>query len=379
MRRGAILCLTAGVLFAAAVVPSVSAGAAGGVVPNSLWDVTCPSSTRCFAVGNSFTKPGANARTLVERWNGSSWSIMPSPNSSVANTWLTAVACTSTTSCMAVGNASASGYGGSAFALRMTGTTWSTVAIPAGGPRAGLRGIACTAPTNCFAVGAHGGSQQEKPLALRWNGKQWKTVPAALPTGLSAAYLLGVDCGSGKCFAVGGSDDMEGPNVAIIERWNGTKWVIDRQFKTTGGISPQFRDVTCPTKTRCRAVGDDGSAFVRTLAASWTGTTWSVEAPKNRDEENYLTGIACWQASDCMAVGRSTESNAGPMHTLGERRSGSTWSIVGTPNKNPDSAELDSVACIGPKRCFAVGTSNAASPVVILQWDGTTWTSVKTP
>ena len=299
-------------------------------------------------------------RTLVVRWTGNSWAIMPSPNGTASQTWLSGIACTSETSCVAVGNTTNTGYGGQPYAMRMVGGTWSTVAVPAvPAGKGALSDVACTGPKSCFAVGAFGTSAGAKPLAERWNGQKWTTVAAAVPPGRAFARLRGVGCASAsKCFAVGGTDTQE-TNAAIVERWNGTKWVMERQFTTPSGVSPSLDDVTCPTATRCRAVGNDGSAFVRTLAARWTGTTWSIEATKNRDEENYLAGVACWTAADCFAVGNSTESNAGPAHTLSERRSGSGWSIVATPDKDPQYNTLAGVDCIGAKLCFAVGTSNA--------------------
>ena len=380
MRRAALLC-AAVALGSGTIVPALPA-ATELVAPSALNGVSCPTSTRCFAVGVSFATPSSHTRSLVERWNGSSWSVMPSANGGATSTWLAAVACTSATSCMAVGNTTSSGSGGPAYAERLVGNNWSTVAIPAAGTNALLSDIACTGPKNCFAVGEYTRSGVSQPLALLWNGQKWSIVPAALPAGLLGGELRGVGCASAAtCFAVGGTDDFHGGNVAIVERWTGTKWVIERQFTTPGGVTPELVDVSCPTTTHCRAVGNDGSANVRTLTAAWNGSTWSLEASANRKfmPENYLLGVSCWTASDCFAVGESRESHSGPTHTLTERRSGTRWSSIASPNKNPEYTTLDGVDCIGPNRCFAVGTSDAASAVVILQWNGTRWTNVTPP
>ena len=383
MRRGALLWMTIASALGGAVVPVASASAAPTAVPYELFDVTCPSATRCYAVGVSFTRPSGSVRTLVERWNGSSWSIVPSPNAAATDTWLAGIACTSATSCMAVGSSTSSGdHGGKAYAVRLAGNTWSAVAIPSGGPEAGLSDVTCTAANNCFAVGSYKGSAGTKPLAMRWNGQKWTVLAVALPAGFSGGHLSGVDCASpSKCFAVGSIIEQTAPNPAIIERWNGTKWVNDRRFTPHGGVYPELSDVTCPTATRCRAVGNDGSAFARTLAVAWNGTAWSVQASANRksDEENYLSAVTCWNESDCFAVGVSLESHAGPGHTLTERRHGVTWSLVASPDKDPQWNDLFGVDCIGADRCFAVGTSNAASPVIILRWNGTHWTKVLPP
>ena len=58
------------------VVPSPNAP---GATQNGLGGVSCASATFCFAVGSSSTASSAT-KTLIERWNGSKWSVVPSPN-----------------------------------------------------------------------------------------------------------------------------------------------------------------------------------------------------------------------------------------------------------------------------------------------------------
>ena len=67
----------------------------------SLDSVTCTSTTRCFAVGES--NPN-NPTPLIESWNGNKWSNQRLADSSAepdAN--LTSVICTSEASCVAIG------------------------------------------------------------------------------------------------------------------------------------------------------------------------------------------------------------------------------------------------------------------------------------
>ena len=365
------------VLLVGAYVPVPAEGAVAPV-PRLLAHVTCPTATRCFAVGNAQARPSYKARSLVERWDGSSWSIMPSPNGSAPNTFLVGIACVSATSCIAVGQTRVNQRDGRSFALKMTGNTWSTVPIPAGGPGAQLVAVACAAATNCFAVGEYIDGANRRPLAMRWNGSRWTQVDAALPLDLAAAYLRAVVCTSGNCFALGGTADRRNPNAAIIERWNGTRFVIDQQFEPAGGVSPQFLDVTCPTPSRCRAVGDDGAASGGTFAATWTGIRWSLESTQNRGAVNSsLSGISCWTTSDCLAVGHSHDGRSGIQQTLTELRRGLKWSIVPSPNEDPRSSYLLGVDCIGAARCFAVGASTQPATTVILQWDGTSWRDAK--
>ena len=64
--------------------------------------VACISSNQCVAVGSSSDSDLA-PRTLVESWNGTAWSVVPSPSPGRYGDWLDAVSCTSLFTCDAVG------------------------------------------------------------------------------------------------------------------------------------------------------------------------------------------------------------------------------------------------------------------------------------
>jgi hypothetical protein len=55
------------------------------------------------AVGSYVTALGVG-RTLVESWNGSTWTKVSSPNQGTAASFLSAVSCTSSSRCVAVGD-----------------------------------------------------------------------------------------------------------------------------------------------------------------------------------------------------------------------------------------------------------------------------------
>jgi hypothetical protein len=71
----------------------------------SLLSVSCPSDSDCVAVG-VYSSGG----TVVERWNGSNWALVASPDRSNTVSALLGVSCTSATNCLAVGNAETNLY-----------------------------------------------------------------------------------------------------------------------------------------------------------------------------------------------------------------------------------------------------------------------------
>ena len=88
----------------------------GAITPSDVW-----------AVGEVSGSP------LTESWNGSKWATSPIPGSPEgAENLLTALACTSSSSCMAVGYAQSSSFtGGATIAERWNGSRCEVVSTPA--------------------------------------------------------------------------------------------------------------------------------------------------------------------------------------------------------------------------------------------------------
>src|SRR5262249_7234576 len=120
---------------------SSAAGATGSI----LFAVSCPTDSFCAAVGTYSV--GAANQTLVEHWNGSTWTIVPSPTPAGAG-WLslTAVSCSSATSCLAVGDYQVPGvFVTKTYIERWNGASWSVEfgANPSGATLTHLAGVSC--------------------------------------------------------------------------------------------------------------------------------------------------------------------------------------------------------------------------------------------
>src|SRR5262249_62145284 len=96
-----------------------------GAVFSGLWFVAA---SPCPAVGEY--GQGPFGKTLVESWNGTQWSVVSSPNPAKVHNFLFAVSCVSATACTATGTH------GNRDPLRGTlveswnGNTWSVVPSP---------------------------------------------------------------------------------------------------------------------------------------------------------------------------------------------------------------------------------------------------------
>jgi hypothetical protein len=141
---------------------------------STLNSVSCTSSIRCVAVGDYWTTGSPLARTLVESWNGAAWTVVASPNIATA-TWenyLYSVSCTSSTQCVAVGALwITNGVNNSSRTLveSWNGSKWSIIPSPNQGSFPELNSVSCVKSNRCVAVG---------DLIETWNGNAWSITPS---------------------------------------------------------------------------------------------------------------------------------------------------------------------------------------------------------
>src|SRR5262249_56367235 len=115
------------------------------VPTGQLFWVSCPAANSCMAVG-TYVKASGTGVNLAEQWNGSSWRILPTPNpSGIALSGLFGVACTSASACMAVGASTTIAGTSRAVAERWDGTRWTIPPTP-NPPQGGafLTAVSCT-------------------------------------------------------------------------------------------------------------------------------------------------------------------------------------------------------------------------------------------
>ena len=318
---------------------------------NDLAAVSCVSATGCTAVGSS----GNQSATLVESWNGTAWSVVPSPTS--ADEILSGVSCVSATACTAVGFSTSPNR---TLVESWDGTAWSVVPSPDPAPNASsLNGVSCVSATACTAVGSAGGAS----LVESWDGTAWSVVPS--PGKGSPDELRAVSCVSATaCTAVGEYQNGLGrPSRTLVESWDGTAWsVVPSPSRTGHHTSDELFGVSCVLATACTAVGQSAAGGKsRALLESWDGTAWSVvpvPSPAKAIDPS-LSGVSCVSATGCTAVGVYRKFlGTNPTRTLVESWDGTAWSVVPSPNKvsGPSSDYLEGVSCVPASSCTAVGS-----------------------
>jgi hypothetical protein len=203
---------------------------------NYLNSVTALSARDAWAVGYFQDSNGGGQNTLIEHWNGTVWSIIPSPNPISGSNFLSEVArVPGTTTVWAVGHSYSSDGSTQTLTEYWNGTSWNVVTSP--NTYFGLNSlssIVALSTNNVWAVGY----TISQTLIEHWNGTMWAIVSS--PNAATYSYLYDVTAFSASnIWAVGYSaaSNEGGPSQTLIERWNGRTWNVVSSPNVGGGNS----------------------------------------------------------------------------------------------------------------------------------------------
>jgi hypothetical protein len=299
--------------------PGTSANGLSGVAVISACDV--------WVVG-SFSS-GGPSQTLIEHWDGSAWTVVPSPDP---------------------------GSDG-----------WNV-----------LNSVQAASPTDIWAVGSYENSLQGySTLIMHWDGTRWAQVPS--PSLNFFSQLYGVRVVSGKdAWAVGQTgysssvaghaDQRTPPFQTLILHWNGTSW---RVVASPGVNDDSLRAVSALSSRDAWAVGS--------LIAHWNGTRWAQVASSNLGV-TYLTGVGAASAASAWAVGYT--SNGTAQQTLIEHWNGHRWTRVTSPDPGGRTHDNTLAAVtVTARSAWAVGSyaTGTVSRTLVLRWNGSAWKQVTSP
>ncbi|MEV4086378.1 hypothetical protein AB0J43_39565 [Nonomuraea fuscirosea] len=257
----------------------------------------------------------------------------------------------------------------------------------------GLYDVSAASPDLAWAAG-YKGWEDEVAMTLRhWDGSGWRKLPAGYTGSLAA-----VDAdGPGNVWAVGGGS-FDKP-VAL--HWNGSSWRRHRSPMSTRDVAVDGARVVLMSSFQ--VMEGDGARWTRKLGVSRPGSelravsaggghTWIAGTRMDRPmiwhgtaggyREAELPGVpesgtlgAVWQnsPSDVWAVGATGE------RPLVMRWNGSSWQRVALPADWR--GNLTSVTAFGPDDVWIASLRTETPPkhVVLLHWDGRTWTRERSP
>jgi hypothetical protein len=349
------------ILFTLAVVLSVAPAQAAatwtrvaspnrGTVASALQDVVMvPGTSTAWAVGYYYDSNLAANRTMTQRFNGTSWSIVPSVNaSSTGYSQLNRVDATSTTNVWAIGS----------LVERYNGTNWVAMSSPAG---VAPRGLDVVSPSEVWVAGYSGSAA----TVAQWKNGTWTTRYTQASTGrhLTVFEAIAVD-GSGQVWAVGWDRDYDAPGrpvSSLVVHYNGTSWIREAtpnpedrntlmdvvalangevfavgvaQDTSGGGITPRslmLRRTTNPAVAWSSLIVPQGEAGSQdqllSVAAVSSTSVWSVGYYSSPSSGLYEPLLVHWTANG--GAGTRAVSHPSPALTVSALASGVSATSAG--------------------------------------------------
>jgi photosystem II stability/assembly factor-like uncharacterized protein len=209
-----------------------------------------------------------------------------------------------------------------------------------------------------------------------------KATPLAVgqPAPAGTGQLGAVSCaGAKRCWAVGvaGPDAAPpgGATVIVATKNGGATWTAQH---VTGGSTPQFSDISCPTPTECMAVGTNGASLPGSgvvVVTSDGGITWTpATAPASA---LTLTSVACASPADCTAiVSQGTVTWSAHSADFGQ-----SWQQEGNLPSGfvaGDDLLCTAVSCLVPGY-VPTGGGHGAGAIAVSTDHGQTWAAASVP
>jgi hypothetical protein len=398
-----------------------------GSIASVFQEVSCATETSCTAAGSSVS--GGLTKTLVEKWDGASWSIQSTPNpAGLGFSSFFGVACRSST-CMGVGwSTDGSGVNTTLAETSDLGQPPTITTKPAsssGKTKATVNGIVnpnALETTYQFEYGTTTGYGSKAPAAsksigsgtspvevsegieglapettyhyrlLATNAKgttqgpdqtfttpSWEILSTPNPSGASDSNLYDVSCepSPNVCTSVGKST-ISGADSPVAQRWNGISWSEQTAAKKSGATHTRLFGVDCPSETRCIAVGNyqNSEGGPATLGELWNEGKWNVQTTPVPPEasSSELVAVGCNSTATCEGVGSAVIK--GVKTAIAERWTSPTWALQTVPiPAEATSSQLDGVDCLWSGFCVAVGryTAGGSTKSLAMFWNGTSW------
>ena len=290
-----------------------------------------------WAVG---LRPGGRCQfqTLTQHWDGTAWTVVPSPSNPHFNSVLDAVTVTGTKQAWAVGTVGCPADQSRTLTEHWDGTRWSIVASPNGGVTGNrfstLQAVTAISARDVWAVGGQAGVRNNMPV----------TVP-------------------------------------LIEHWNGISWSIAPVPTAAVGV---LESVGATSAADVWAVGAGQQTGQSTVALHFDGSSWKlVTVPTPPNTTGALSGVKALSPTDAWAVGEAFPAAGGGGKILADHWNGTSWQVVTAPPVGGPAAlsALSAVDAAPGTGVWAVGfwVANVAGNSVVLHWTGMAWQAETTP
>jgi hypothetical protein len=268
----------------------------------SLSSVAGAATNDVWAVGNRSTGTSIfSINTLIEHWNGTSWSVASSPKLPDGSS-LRGVATPATNNVWAVGFAAGPSGSASALVEHWDGASWRIVSSPSFTNLVGASGVSADSTGDVWALATLAGGGG---ASLHWNGQSWSQIPTArlrfggvdTVAALSASNVWAVGTGPGTVTGGCSAHPSE-----LIEHWDGTSWSVVPSVNPFPCHNDSMNGVAAAAANDVWAVGN-GPAFTE----HWNGASWGLVSTPS--QVSRLIGMTALSSGTVVAVGQGTNGS----------------------------------------------------------------------
>lgn len=345
---------------------------------NVLAALAATSSSDVWAVGQFAPNSNVNTtRTLTQHYDGTSWSVVASPNSgSLANSLFSVAA--NSGKAWAVGyylkgTLAAGNVQPTSLIEEWNGTQWGISAHPTPGILSHLFSVSATSPSDVWAVGETQTSNGLfSALIEHFDGTAWSLIPAANP-GTGGNHLNSVIALSPTdAWAAGQYQQLAEPDQGLIEHWDGSAWTTVAA-PSLGTLSGLFYSLSGTSDDDLFLGGESQSDLSgsRTLVATHAGGAWNLETSASvGTNDDHLYSLSDAGNGVGWTAGSYLDSTSGHFLTLIEGRTASGWvqEPSPSPGKGVGDSQLGGVLAVGASDVWAVGdydNANALQPLIL--------------
>lgn len=224
---------------------------------------------------------------MIEHWNGSSWSQIPSQDgNATGGNALGGISIAGTNDVWAVGAYNTGDYNDKTLTEHCTPQCTAVYAQNIGTGFNALSGVAAIASNNVWTVGFYSPNpipnNDRRPLIEHWDGTSWSISPS-LPDPHSDSALSSIDYYAPNDIWAVGYQNVGGYSQPLVVHWNGSGWAI-AQLPAVNGSSGTLSGVFVTNEWEVFAVGSYVAAcspnkIAAPACATPTPTPTSTPAP----------------------------------------------------------------------------------------------------
>lgn len=268
------------------------------------------------------------------------------------------------------------------LAMRFNGSAWTVTPTPNldldSQPFNLLSGVAAAAPDDVVAVGAYtpaGGTSQA--LSMHWDGAAWSTMSSPAANG-GSTLTSATSLPTGSIIACGAlaSPDPVILSTGLLAWRSGNGWTTSTAPAV--GVINEFNGLSALSDDTVWCVGAWGNSFgdFRILIQRYQSGAWTSFDVPTPGVADSLEEVVALSPTDVWAVGYWRRDAAPFTEPLIMHYDGNAWTQVALPAFPDGPAELRAITARGPGDLYAMGTYATSSGVprsLIMHFDGQTW------